>query len=202
VTDDGVGISPEARAHLFEPFFTTKPQGKGTGLGLPFVYGLVRQSGGFIVVDNPPRGGTAVTLHFPAIGLVGPHVDYPDVPGRETILLVEYEDPVRAVIGALLRRNGYTVLEASTPQGAIKIFQLHLDEIALLLTDVVMPEMSGRALAEQCVEEKPALRVLFVSSRTGGASLESTGPHVAFLEKPFPAAVLTTMVRTLLDRTE
>jgi len=202
VTDDGIGIPPEARAHLFEPFFTTKPQGKGTGLGLPFVYGLVRQSGGFVVVDNPPHGGTVVTLHFPAIGLVGPHVDYPDVLGRETILLVEYEDPVRAVIGALLRRNGYTVLEASTPQGALEIFQLHVAEIALLLTDVNMPTMSGRALAERCVVEKPTLRVLFVSTRTGDASPEFTGPLVAFLEKPFPAALLTTTVRTLLDRAD
>jgi PAS domain S-box-containing protein len=202
VTDDGAGISAEARAHLFEPFFTTKGRGKGAGLGLAFVHGLVRQSGGFVDVESPAGGGTVVTLHFPAVGVAGAHVDQRELPGRETILLVDDEDPVRAVIGAVLRRNGYTVLEASTAQGAYEVFLLHAGEIGLLLlTDVATTAAgTGSALALRCVAEKSALRVLFISDGSPSASPELAGPNIRFLEKPFPAPALTTAVRTLLDR--
>ena len=193
--------SPEARAHLFEPFFTTKQQGKAQDLASRSSRSR-SAGGGFILVDNPSRGGTVVTLYFPALGVVRPHVDHQRVPGRETILLVEDEDPVRAVIGALLRRNGYTVLEAATPQGAHEIFQLHAGEIALLLTAAVTPARSRPELAERCVAEKPTLRVLFISNSGGVASLEVTGPRIAFLEKPFAAPALAAAVRALLDQAE
>jgi PAS domain S-box-containing protein len=201
VTDDGSGISPEVRTHLFEPFFTTKEQGKGTGLGLASVYGIVHQSGGFIDVENPSRGGTVFTLYFPAIAPAAIEVEAPVLSGRETILLVEDEEPVRTVVGALLRRNGYMVLEAATPQIAYQMFALHASEIALLLTDVVMPGMNGPALAQRCVAEKATLRVLFISSYADAATTAKvTGPNIGFLGKPFPVASLTKAIRDLLDR--
>ena len=200
VTDNGTGIPPEVRAHLFEPFFTTKEQGKGTGLGLASVYGIIHQSGGFITVDTPEGGGTAFTLYFPAIVPLPMAPEAGVLTGRETILLVEDEDSVRVIIGALLRRNGYTVFESGTPVEALDIFGSKRDTIDLLLTDVVMPGMNGPALAQRCVEDKADLRVLFISGYAD-ASLPaaSTGPNVGFLGKPFQASALTRAVRDLLD---
>jgi CheY-like chemotaxis protein len=201
VIDNGTGISPEMRVHLFEPFFTTKEQGKGTGLGLAFVYGTVHQSGGFIVVDTPPSGGSVFTLYFPAILPDVAASEQEGLTGRESILLVEDEDSVRVIIGALLRRHGYHVLEAATPRGALEIFAHHADAIALLLTDVVMPEMNGPALAQRLVSQKPELRILFISGYTDAAGPAALrGPHVGFLAKPFRASALTRAVRDLLDR--
>ncbi len=205
VIDNGTGIPSKVRAHLFEPFFTTKEQGKGTGLGLASVYGIVHQSGGFVAVDSPPAGGSVFTLYFPAIvsDVVESEVvesEDDDLAGRETILLVEDEDSVRVIVGALLRRNGYHVIEAGTPREAQEIFGKHA-EIDLLLTDVVMPGMNGPALAQRCVSERPALRVLFISGYADAApSSAFTGPNAGFLGKPFLAAALTTAVRELLDR--
>jgi PAS domain S-box-containing protein len=200
VIDNGTGISDDVRAHLFEPFFTTKELGKGTGLGLASVYGIVHQSGGFIVVDSPPSGGTVFTLYFPTIGVKtqesGPAIGS----GRETILLVEDEDAVRVVIGALLRRHGYHVIEAATPRGALEIFPHHADAIELLLTDIVMPDMNGPALAQRLVSVKPGLRILFISGYADAAKSALSGPHISFLAKPFHASALTRTVRELLDR--
>jgi two-component system cell cycle sensor histidine kinase/response regulator CckA len=201
VIDNGIGISPEVRAHLFEPFFTTKGLGKGTGLGLASVHGTVHQSGGFIVVDSPPSGGSVFTLYFPAIlpDVAGPQEE--GLTGRESILLVEDEDSVRVIIGALLRRHGYHVLEAATPRGAEDIFAHHAEAIDLLLTDVVMPEMNGPALAQRLVAKKPELRILFISGYADAANPAAlSGPHVGFLAKPFQASALTRAVRDLLDR--
>jgi two-component system cell cycle sensor histidine kinase/response regulator CckA len=201
VVDNGTGILPDVRVHLFEPFFTTKEQGRGTGLGLASVHGTVHQSGGFIVVDSPMSGGSVFTLYFPAL--------LPDVAesaeegltGRESILLVEDEDSVRVIIGALLRRHGYHVLEAATPRGAQEIFAHHADAIDLLLTDVVMPEMNGPALAQRLVSQKAKLRILFISGYADAASPAALrGPQVGFLAKPFQASALTRAVRDLLDR--
>ena len=200
VVDDGTGITPEVRAHLFEPFFTTKEFGKGTGLGLASVYGIVHQSGGFIVVDSPPSGGTIFTLYFPAIGVAGPEPDQPAPSGRETILLVEDEDAVRVVIGALLRRHGYDVIEAATPGGALELFLHHGDAIELLLTDIVMPDMNGPALAQRLVSAKPGLRILFISGYADAAKSALSGPYISFLAKPIEALALTRTVRELLDR--
>jgi two-component system cell cycle sensor histidine kinase/response regulator CckA len=201
VSDNGSGIAPDVRAHLFEPFFTTKEQGKGTGLGLASVHGTIHQSGGFIAVDSPTSGGSVFALFLPAIvpDVAGPVEAGP--PGREGILLVEDEDPVRVIIGALLRRHGYHVLEAATARGALEIFGHHADAIELLVTDIVMPEMNGPALAQRLVAEKPKLRILFISGYADAASPAAlTGPCVGFLAKPFQASALTRAVRDLLDR--
>ena len=197
VTDDGVGISPDARAHLFEPFFTTKELGKGTGLGLASVYGIVRQSNGFISVDSEPGHGTTFTMHFPALTADQPQLpaagDHdPLEPGRETILLVEDEDSVRVIVGAVLRRHGYRVLEAAGPREACDIFAAHGPVIDLLLTDVVMPDMNGPALAQRLVALRPQLRVLFISGYAdGGSPIDGSNPNVA--------AVVVNLTRTPFD---
>jgi PAS domain S-box-containing protein len=206
VTDNGVGIPPEVRAHLFEPFFTTKELGKGTGLGLASVYGIVRQSNGFITVESEPGVGTTFTMHFPAasaprqIDSAAVPVEMPSL-GRETILLVEDEDSVRVIVGAVLRRQGYQVLEASTARGACEVFEQHESQIQLLLTDVVMPEMNGPALAQRLIAHKPELRVLFISGYSDmQIPLETENPNLGFLSKPFQASALTTRVREMLVR--
>jgi two-component system, cell cycle sensor histidine kinase and response regulator CckA len=201
VADTGTGIPPEVRPHLFEPFFTTKGQARGTGLGLASVYGIVNQSGGFIVVDSPAHGGTVFCLYFPAVLAASATADGEMLTGCERILLVEDEESVRVVVGALLRRNGYHVFEAATPNAARDIFAQQAGSIDLLLTDVVMPEMNGPALAQRCVAEKPGLRVLFISGYAEAASaVAGAGPQVRFLEKPFQATALTKVVRELLDQ--
>ena len=206
VVDNGVGIPPEVRAHIFEPFFTTKEVGKGTGLGLASVYGIVRQSNGFISVESEYGLGTTFTMHFPAVGY-RPRSDQPsaEVPvpaggGNETILLVEDEDAVRVIIGAALRRQGYHVLESSTPSGAYDLFAQQGQSIDLLLTDVVMPEMNGPALAQRLVAARPELRVLFISGYADVASLDAGNPNISFLSKPFQASVLAAKVREVLTK--
>ena len=206
VTDNGIGIAPEARAHIFEPFFTTKDVGQGTGLGLASVYGIVRQSNGFIVVESVPGAGTAFTMHFPA-AIAGEPLAPPvttseaPAPGRGTILLVEDEDSVRAIILAALRRLGYDVLEAGTARRAIAIFEQRQHDIDLLLTDVVMPVMNGPALAQRLVALRPELRILFISGYANASlPLDGIGPNVTFLSKPFEASVLARKVRDALSR--
>jgi two-component system cell cycle sensor histidine kinase/response regulator CckA len=205
VIDNGVGIAPETMAHLFEPFFTTKEVGKGTGLGLASVYGIVRQSNGFITVDSEPGQGTVFTMQFPVAlpggqTAAGPPAAAGAPCGRETILLVEDEDSVRVIISAVLRRQGYRVLEASTPHVACDIFSQHAD-IDLLVTDVVMPDMNGPALAQRLVGLKPQLRVLFISGYTDMVMpVDGNNPNVSFLGKPFQASVLTDRVQQLLAR--
>jgi two-component system cell cycle sensor histidine kinase/response regulator CckA len=207
VSDDGVGMSAETRAHLFEPFFTTKEFGKGTGLGLASVYGIVRQSDGFITVDSAPGSGTTFTMYFPAVFVVAQvqsMVVEPDAraTGDQTVLLVEDEDAVRLIISTALRRHGYRVLEAPTPAAAIELAEHYPDRIDLLLSDVVMPGMNGPALAQRLVGVRPSLRVLFVS---GYADILTTphgadNPHLDFLSKPFKASVLAEKVRSILAR--
>jgi len=204
VVDDGVGIAPEVRAHLFEPFFTTKALGKGTGLGLASVYGIVRQSNGFIAVESEPGRGTTFTMHFPAVPIGSETTESSldaagPAGGHETILLVEDEEGVRAVTSTILRRQGYRVLEAATPLAASSLFEEHGDEIDLLLTDVVMPEMSGPALAQRFIGRRPDLRVLLISGYANLATPLITSPHVGFLGKPFQASALTEKVRQMLS---
>jgi two-component system, cell cycle sensor histidine kinase and response regulator CckA len=204
VIDNGVGIPPRMRAHLFEPFFTTKAVGKGTGLGLASVYGIVRQSNGYITVDSGPGAGSVFTMHFPAVTQAGAlDVARPvaaGVHGHQTILLVEDEDCVRAIISAVLRRQGYHVLEAPTPHAACEMFTRY-SGIDLLLTDIVMPEMNGPALAQRFVGLQPELRVLFISGYTDIMQpLDGSNPNVAFLDKPFAASVLTDRVQQMLAR--
>ncbi len=205
VTDNGIGIAPEARAHIFEPFFTTKDVGQGTGLGLASVYGIVRQSNGFIAVESAPGAGTSFTMHFPAAAAgeqlppAAVNADVP-APGRGTILLVEDEDAVRAIIRAALRRLGYDVLEAGTARDAIAIFERRQGDIDLLLTDVVMPGMNGPALAQRLVAVRPELRILFISGYANASMpLDGASPNVTFLSKPFEASVLARKVRSALS---
>jgi len=207
VSDDGVGMSAETRSHLFEPFFTTKELGKGTGLGLASVHGIVRQSNGFIAVDSEPGSGTTFTMYFPEVAAPAqePARDAEPVAqeaGQETILLVEDEEAVRRIIGAALRQHGYRVLEASTPSGACELVEQHPERIDLLLSDVVMPGMNGPALAQRLVGARPSLRVLFIS---GYADMLATphaahNPNIDFLSKPFQTSVLAEKVRSILAR--
>jgi two-component system, cell cycle sensor histidine kinase and response regulator CckA len=205
VSDDGVGIAPEAQAHLFEPFYTTKEVGKGTGLGLASAYGIVRQSNGFITVDSEPGHGTTFTMYFPAASEA--HAESAAVPitraapGQETILLVEDEDAVRTIISEVLRRQGYRVLEAATPTAAQDLFERHSAEIDLLLSDVVMPGMNGPALAQRLVAQRPDLRVLFISGYADASRpFHLSNVHVDFLGKPFQPSVLAGRVREMLTR--
>jgi PAS domain S-box-containing protein len=204
VIDNGVRLPQEARAQLFEPFLTTRWIEKGTGLGLASVDGIVSQSDGSITVDSAPGKGTAFTMHFPAVQPLGA-ADVPspaacaDSRGRETILLVEDEDSVRRITSAVLRRQGYHVIEASTPVAACELFDEHR-EIDLLLTEVVMPGMNGPALAQRLTRQRPALRVLFISGYAE-TTIPAGGdtPNISILSKPFEPSVLTDCVRQLLD---
>ncbi|HEX2101046.1 MAG TPA: PAS domain-containing protein, partial [Candidatus Synoicihabitans sp.] len=168
MTDTGTGMTPEIRARIFEPFFTTKESGKGTGLGLPMVYGVVKQSGGFISVESQPQQGTAFRIFFPvAEGSIAqerpPLSVKPGPVGTETILLVEDEDAVRSMVRMALERAGYTVLEANRGREAIRVAAAHAGSIDLLITDVIMPEMGGPATADRLIEIMGAVPVLFMT---------------------------------------
>jgi len=206
VVDDGVGIPSALRAHLFEPFFAVKDGGRGAGLGLASVYGIVRQSGGFIDVESELGRGTTFEMHFPAIeSSLEPDEsrsrEGKRAGGRATILLVEDEDAVRGVAGTMLRRQGYLVLDAPTPARACEIFAEQGGNVDLLLTDVVMPEMNGPALAQRLAVLNPELRVLFMSGYADVASPFDVGnPNITFLNKPFQSSVLLSKVREVLTR--
>jgi signal transduction histidine kinase len=206
VRDNGTGMTPEVLSHLFEPFFTTKGVGKGTGLGLAFVHGIARQAAGFVSIDSAPAQGTTVSVYFPlASEAVTPNaVDQPRSapdPAAQgaTILLVEDEAPVSAMMATMLKRAGYRVLSAATPGEACTLFEQHGAGIDLLVTDVVMPEMNGPALAQRLITRRPDLRVLFVSGYSDAlpAGAPSTG-RLAYLAKPFPSRDLLTAVGELL----
>ena len=206
VRDNGVGMTPEAEAHLFEPFFTTKEVGKGTGLGLAFVHGIVRDGRGFITIETAPGNGTTVSVHLPlAPGAAAEtRVDATAAIGQErqgvTILLVEDEGAVRTVTAGMLRRAGYRVLPAATPGEACAIFTEHAGEIDLLLTDIVMPDMLGPELALRLLAQRPELRVLFISgysdSKPAGAMAMG---QAAFLAKPFTSSRLVETVTELIS---
>jgi CheY-like chemotaxis protein len=195
--------------HLFEPFYTTKELGKGTGLGLATVYGIVKQSGGSIFVYSEREHGTTFKIFLPRaahgaeVVSVQPHPSGA-LRGSETILLVEDQPEVRAVARATLTRHGYTVLEASRGEEALQIVLDHHDEIHLLLTDVVMPAMSGRELARRLLRRRPHVRVLYTSGYTDAAIVhhDVIESGVAFIEKPFTPASLLRKVREVLDARE
>jgi two-component system cell cycle sensor histidine kinase/response regulator CckA len=206
VADTGVGMDAETKRRLFEPFFTTREKGKGTGLGLATVYGIVKQSGGFIWVESEPARGTTFTLHLPRVddaaeAPAGALSAQPKARGTETVLVVEDEAAVRVVVTRALRAHGYTVLEAEDAARALRLAsrpELHLD---LLLTDVVMPGLSGTALAQRLLEERPDLRVVFMSGYTdealGHHGVLEPGTH--FIQKPFASDDLLRVVRDALD---
>jgi len=208
VTDTGVGMDEETKARIFEPFFTTKVRGKGTGLGLATVYGIVQQTGGHIWPYSEPGRGTTMRVYLPRVDDPTDPIEHPGdaalaVGGTETILIVEDEAPVRAVTRQLLQRNGYTVMEAADGPAALALVDgeaagQHID---LLLTDVIMPGMSGRELADQLRVRRPNLRVLFMSGYTDDAVVRHgmLEPGLAYLEKPFRPTTLLRKVRGVLE---
>ena len=208
VSDTGVGMDDETQSHIFEPFFTTKGQGMGTGLGLSMVYGIIKQSGGFITVNSEVGKGTAFKIYLPRVeeaaasALQRDDSDY--LPrGAETILLVEDEQAVRDLAARILRELGYTIIEASNGEEALLISaQRATGDIHLLLTDVVMPQMSGKLLTDMIKAERPGIKVLFSSGYTDNALVHhgALEPGTAFLQKPFSPSTLARKVREVLDK--
>jgi len=209
VSDTGTGMSDEVQSHLFEPFFTTKEKGKGTGLGLATVYGIVKQSGGYIWVYTEPGHGTTFKIYLPRVAgapaqrASGPKAS-PVGAGTETVLLAEDEAAVRAVARHALERQGYTVLEASSGEAALDLAERHSGRIHLLLTDVIMPGMNGRALALRLSELRPDLRVVYMSGYTEEAITRHgvLEPGLTYVQKPFTPEGLARKVREVLDREE
>jgi CheY-like chemotaxis protein len=203
VTDTGVGMDRATRERIFEPFFTTKERGKGTGLGLSTVFGIVQQSAGTIEVLSENGRGTTFNVYFPredaAVDAPATTLPPPTLRGTETILLVEDDDGVRAIARTILRRNGYSILEAGTPEQAISLCAKH-SEIRLIVTDVIMPKMSGPELSRHLRRHRPGARVLFMSGYTDDSltryPLEA---GEAFLQKPFTPDSLLRKVREVLE---
>lgn len=208
VADSGIGMDEPTRTRIFEPFFTTKEQGKGTGLGLSTVYGIVKASGGDIVVESAVGAGTEFRLRFPRLDteVVKPPVEsLPSdaIRGYETVLVVEDEEPLRRLTRRILESRGYTVLDAANGQEAIQLLASAPSRVDLLLTDVVMPGMSGRELVERLLPVYPWLRVLFMSGYTEDMMLQHRVAElgITVVEKPFTRDDLALAVRNTLDRT-
>jgi two-component system, cell cycle sensor histidine kinase and response regulator CckA len=202
VSDTGVGMDKATQARIFEPFFTTKETGKGTGLGLSTVFGIVKQSGGTIWVYSEPSRGTSFKVYLPRTNEVArPEASETPITtlhGSETILLVEDEVQIRKVAKGILARHGYRVIESQSASDALLICDQHKGTIDLLLTDVIMPQMSGSQLAERMTAARPAMKVLFMSGYTDGAITGRLAPGVAFLQKPLTPGTLTRKVREVL----
>jgi CheY-like chemotaxis protein len=207
VSDDGCGMGQETLAHLFEPFFTTKDLGKGTGLGLATVYGIVRQNRGFIDVRSEPGRGTTFWIYLPRHRGKTEQVQLqvggePFLRGHETVLVVEDEPDLLELTTLMLKKIGYRVVGSATPGEAIRLAEEHGGEIHLLLTDVVMPEMNGRELAKKMLSLYPNLKRLFMSGYTGDVIADrgvlTDGAH--FIQKPFSRNALSAKLREVLDQ--
>jgi two-component system cell cycle sensor histidine kinase/response regulator CckA len=204
VSDTGVGMDRDTLGRIFEPFFTTKETGRGTGLGLSTVFGIVKQSGGSLWVYSEPGQGSTFKIYLPVVEGVAdaprPPLVAGDLHGHETVLLVEDEEQVRTLASHLLRRLGYHVLEASRAAQALALAADHDGEIDLLLTDVIMPEMGGRELAEKLLVERPETRVLFMSGYTDDAIVHHgvLDEGMEFLQKPLTPDTLARRVREVL----
>ena len=209
VSDSGTGMSEEVRARVFEPFFTTKPPDRGTGLGLSTVYGIVTQSGGHVVVSSQLGSGSTFTVFLPQASKQAERTPVPVAPpqpkphgGDEVVLLVEDEEPVRMLAGTLLKRGGYSVVEATRPAEATQVFERLEGGVDLLVTDMVMPGGTGAELFLALIEKRAGLRVVFMSGYPEDPALESilSQAGTTFLAKPFTAERLMRTVREVLDR--
>jgi nitrogen-specific signal transduction histidine kinase len=204
ISDTGHGMTPEIMAQVFEPLFTTKPKGAGTGLGLGISHGIVRQNCGHIAVSSTPGEGTTFRLYFPRMASEALSVSKQESPtmlgGTETILLAEDDASVRCIAGRTLRLLGYAVLEAANGAEALAVAETHRGPIHLLITDVIMPQLGGRSLAEQLYPARQELRVLFTSGYTADVLTDLLlHPEVAFLGKPYAPDHLAWRVREILD---
>ena len=205
VTDTGVGMDERTKAHMFEPFFTTKEAGKGTGLGLATVYGIVKQSGGFIWVYSEAGRGTTFKIYLPRVDAsaepANAAVHTGSLRGTETILVVDDAPAVRTAVRAVLERHGYVVVEAPSGEGAVHLAAKHRGKLDLLITDVVMPGMSGQDVARSLSTQQPGLRVLYMSGYTDDTIVRHgvLEPGIRFIQKPFAPDVLARKVREALD---
>jgi len=206
VSDTGAGMDPQIQAHIFEPYFTTKPSGKGTGLGLSTVYGIVQQAGGYITFSSKLRVGTTFRILLPRIDFAqtpGPSANISEVSysGEETVLLAEDELAVCDLVRAILTSHGYTVLSARLPQEAERISETYHGKIDLLLTDVIMPGMSGTELSKRIAQRIPGIKVLFMSGYIDDSVVRQgiSENETAFLQKPFTPLSLAKKVREVLD---
>jgi signal transduction histidine kinase len=207
VSDTGEGMDRETRSHIFEPFFTTKEMGKGTGLGLSTVYGIIKQSGGFIWVDSEPGKGTVFQIHLPpsdsprAVGNPGGSGAGAERGGGETIFVVEDEDSVRSLARGILQANGYTVFDFSSGEAALSQLTANPEPVHLLLTDVVMPRLDGPQLAARVTALRPDIRVVYMSGYTdssfGGRGLGKL--DAPLIQKPFTPEMLAKRIRETLD---
>jgi PAS domain S-box-containing protein len=205
VSDNGQGIAPEHLPHIFEPFYTTKEEGKGTGLGLATVYGIVKQNGGYVYGYSEPGAGTTIKIYFPCTRKLSEPVQSPErsvvaLQGTGIVLLVEDSAAVRRSVREFLQTSGYTVLEAVDGEDGLHVARQHAGKIDLMITDVVMPRMSGYHLAEQLVRERPGMEVLFMSGYAENAVLQhgTIDLRRRFLQKPFTLQALAAKIQEIL----
>jgi CheY-like chemotaxis protein len=208
ITDTGTGISNELQEHIFEPFFTTKEVGKGTGLGLSTVYGILKQSSGYVWVDSKPGQGACFTIYLPRVNrMTAPEIfskNQTSPRGTATILVAEDEESLREAVCGYLHRLGYTVLEASSGQDALAVASGHEGQIHLLVTDLVMPKMGGILLSQTLESLRPDLKTIYMSGYTDDAVLRY-GIHeqgLTLLQKPFKLGNLALKVHDALAHTE
>jgi two-component system, cell cycle sensor histidine kinase and response regulator CckA len=205
VSDSGHGMDRQTLTHIFEPFFTTKEVGKGTGLGLATVYGIVKQHGGHITCYSEPGFGTTFKIYFPVIKKErNPEVSMIESPiqrGTETILLVDDEEPLRKLGSRILNEYGYRVMTASNGKEALELYQRECDSISLIILDLIMPEMDGKKCLAEVLRVNPKAKVVLASgySEVGSASGSMAGGAKGFVQKPYNIRQLLTMIRSVLD---